>query len=50
MRFLLRVLVSAAAVGVAIAAVPGIELTGNGRPRAATLLAVADIFGLINTS
>jgi transcriptional regulator GlxA family with amidase domain len=28
-----------------LAAVPGIELTGNGRSRAATLLAVAVIFG-----
>ena len=50
MRFLLRVAGLGRGPGVAIAAVPGIELTGNGRPGAATLLAVADIFGLINTS
>ena len=49
MRFLLRVLVSAIALAVATAAVPGIELlTGNGWSRAGTLLAVAVIFGLIN--
>ena len=49
MRFLLRVLVSAAALGVATWAVSGIELTaGSGWSRAGTLLAVAVIFGLIN--
>jgi putative membrane protein len=49
MRFLLQVLVSAAALGVATAAVPGIELlAGSGWSKAGTLLAVAVIFGLIN--
>ena len=49
MRFLLRVLVSAAALAVATAAVPGIELlAGSGWSRIGTLLAVAVIFGLIN--
>ena len=51
MRFLLRVLVSAAALGVATAAVPGIELlAGSGWSRVGTLLAVAVIFGLINAT
>jgi len=51
MRFLLRVLVSAAALGVATWAVPGIELlAGNGWTRVGTLLAVALIFGLINAT
>ena len=49
MRFVLRVLVSAAALGVATWAVSGIELlAGNGWTRVGTLLAVAVIFGLIN--
>ena len=49
MRFLLRVLVSAAALGVATWAVSGIELlAGSGWSRVGTLLAVAVIFGLIN--
>jgi putative membrane protein len=49
MRFLLRVLVSAAALGVATWAIPGIELlAGSGWSRLGTLLAVAVIFGLIN--
>ena len=49
MRFLLRVLVSAAALAVATWAVAGIELTaGSGWSRVGTLLAVAVIFGLIN--
>jgi putative membrane protein len=49
MRFLIRVLVSAAALAVATWAVPGIELTaGSGWSRLGTLLAVAVIFGLIN--
>ena len=49
MRFLLRVLVSAAALGVATWAIPGIELlAGSGWSRVGTLLAVAVIFGLIN--
>jgi putative membrane protein len=51
MRFLLRVLVSAAALGVATWAVPGIELlAGSGWTRVGTLLAVAAIFGLINAT
>jgi putative membrane protein len=51
MRFLLRVLISAAALGVATAAVPGIELlAGSGWSRIGTLLAVAVIFGLINAT
>ena len=51
MRFLLRVLVSAAALGVATAAVPGIELlTGSGWSKVGTLLAVALIFGVINAT
>ena len=51
MRFLLRVLVSAAALAVATWAVAGIELTaGSGWSRLGTLLAVALIFGLINAT
>jgi len=51
MRFLLRVLVSAAALAVATWAVPGIELlAGSGWSRLGTLLAVAVIFGLINAT
>jgi len=51
MRFLLRVLVSAVALGVATAAIPGIELlAGSGWSRVGTLLAVAVIFGLINAT
>ena len=51
MRFLLRVLVSAAALGVATWAVSGIELlAGSGWSRVGTLLAVALIFGLINAT
>ena len=51
MRFLIRVLVSAVALAVATAAVPGIELlAGSGWSRAGTLLAVAVIFGLINAT
>jgi putative membrane protein len=51
MKFLLGVLVSAAALGVATAAVPGIELlAGSGWSRVGTLLAVAVIFGLINAT
>jgi putative membrane protein len=49
MKFLLRVVISAAALGVATAAVPGIELlAGSGWSKVGTLLAVAVIFGLIN--
>jgi putative membrane protein len=51
MRFLLRVLVSAGALGVATAAVPGIELhAGSGWSKVGTLLAVALIFGVINAT
>jgi putative membrane protein len=51
MRFLLRVLVSAAALGAATWAVSGIELlAGSGWTRVGTLLAVALIFGLINAT
>jgi putative membrane protein len=51
MRFLLRVAISAAALGAATAAVPGIELlTGSGWSKVGTLLAVALIFGLINAT
>ena len=51
MKFLLRVLVSAAALGVATWAVSGIELlAGSGWTRVGTLLSVALIFGLINAT
>jgi len=51
MRFLPRVAVSAAALAVATAAVPGIELlTGSAWAKLGTLLAVALIFGLINAT
>jgi putative membrane protein len=51
MRFLLRLLVSAAALGVATAAVPGITLPATtGWSRAGTLVVVALIFGLINAT
>jgi putative membrane protein len=51
MRFLLRVLVSAAALGVATWAVPGIELTAaSGWSKAGTLLVVALIFGVVNAT
>jgi putative membrane protein len=51
MRFLLRVLVSAAALGVATWAVPGITLpAAGGWSKAGTLLVVAVIFGLINAT
>jgi len=51
MRFVLRVLVSAAALGVATAVVPGIELlAGSGWSRLGTLLGVALIFGIINAT
>jgi len=50
-RFLLRVAVSAVALGVATAAVPGIELlAGSGWSKLGTLLGVALIFGLINAT
>ena len=51
MRFLLRVVVSAAALGVATAAVPGIELpAGSGWSKLGTLLVVGLIFGIINAT
>lgn len=51
MRFLLRVLVSAAALGVATWAVSGITLpAASGWSKAGTLLAVAVIFGVINAT
>ena len=51
MKFLLRVVVSAAALGVATAAVPGIELlAGSGWSKVGTLLVVALIFGVINAT
>ena len=51
MRFLLRVLVSAASLGVATWAVSGIELlAGSGWTRVGTLIAVALIFGIINAT
>jgi putative membrane protein len=49
MHFLLRVAVSAAALAVATAALPGIELTaGSTTSKVLTLIAVALIFGVIN--
>ena len=51
MRFLLRVLVSAAALGVATWAVSGITLpAASGWSKAGTLLVVAVIFGIINAT
>jgi len=51
MRFLLRVLVSAAALGVATWAVSGITLpAASGWSKAGTLLLVALIFGIINAT
>lgn len=49
MKILLRVLVSAAALGVAAWVVPGIKLSGHGTAaQVLTLLIVAVIFGLVN--
>jgi len=49
MRFLLRVVVSAAALAVATWVVPGIELlAGSDWSKVGTLVAVAAIFGVIN--
>ena len=49
MRFLLRVLASAAALAVATAVVPGIELTAASlSSRILTLIGVALIFGVVN--
>jgi putative membrane protein len=51
MRFLLRVLVSAAALGVATWVVSGITLpAASGWEKAGTLLVVALIFGIINAT
>ena len=49
MTILLRILVSAAALGVAAWVIPGIVVTGHSdATRAGTLLVVAIIFGIIN--
>jgi putative membrane protein len=49
MRFLLRVAISAAALAVATAVLPGIQLTtGSTAEKVLTLIAVAVIFGVIN--
>jgi putative membrane protein len=49
MTILLRILVSAAALGVAAWVVPGIVVAGHSDPaKAGTLLIVAIIFGIIN--
>ena len=49
MKILLRILVSAAALGVAAWVVPGIVLTGHdSAAKVLTLLIVAVIFGLVN--
>jgi len=49
MSFLLRVAISAAALAVATAVLPGIELTtGSTTEKVLTLIAVALIFGVIN--
>ena len=49
MRFLLRLAISAAALAVATAVLPGIELTtGSTTEKLLTLIAVALIFGVIN--
>jgi putative membrane protein len=51
MRFLVRVLISAAALAVATVAVPGIELlAASGWSKLGTLLGVALIFGIINAT
>ena len=49
MHFLLRLAISAAALAVATAVLPGIELTtGSTTEKLLTLIAVALIFGVIN--
>jgi putative membrane protein len=49
MRFLLRLAISAAALAVATAVLPGIQLTtGSTTKKVLTLIAVALIFGVIN--
>jgi len=51
MKYLIRMLVSAAALGVATWVVPGIELTtGSTLKKAGTLIVVALIFGIINAT
>jgi putative membrane protein len=51
MRFLLRVVVSAIALAVAVWAVPGIKLlAGSDLSKVGTLLVVAVIFGIINAT
>ena len=50
MKILIGIIVSAAALGVAAWVVPGIVVSGHGDvSKAETLLAVAVIFGVINT-
>jgi putative membrane protein len=49
MKLLLRILIVAAALGVAHLLIPGIELTGSSDPKKiGTLIAVALIFGIVN--
>ncbi len=49
MKLLLRILIPAAALGIAHLLVPGIELTsGSNVSKAGTLIAVALIFGIVN--
>jgi putative membrane protein len=49
MRVLIRVLITAGALSLATALVPGIELTaGSAASRAGTLIVVALIFGIVN--
>ncbi len=49
MKFLIRILITAAALAVATAVVPGIELTaGTTLHKVATLVVVALIFGIVN--
>jgi len=50
MRVVLRILITAAALGIATAVVPGIELTtGSTASKVGTLIVVALIFGIVNT-
>jgi len=49
MRLLLRILIPAAALGIAHLLIPGIELTGSSNwSKAGTLIVVALIFGVVN--
>lgn len=49
MRLLLRILIPAAALGIAHLLIPGIELTGSSDlSKAGTLIVVALIFGVVN--